>query len=176
MRLFFALELPQPTILAIDHWRQSQLPPMAKPVPAANFHLTLCFIGEMESRQLEQLCLKVDDLLTQDQLRCDPLLLDEIGYWPRPGILWLGPRSWPEGLTRLAARLSQLSHQAGSRHKSSRFRPHVTLSRRCQSPPAAPTTAPSFTLPFKDIVLYESLRQDRGVRYQPLFRWTLNGN
>ena len=51
MRVFFGLELDASTTLAIADWRDRQLACAGRPVPPANFHITLAFIGELpESR------------------------------------------------------------------------------------------------------------------------------
>ena len=57
MRVFFALELDPHTALRISNWRERQLTSIGKPVPVANFHLTLAFLGSLNEPAIERLCL-----------------------------------------------------------------------------------------------------------------------
>jgi len=52
MRLFLGLPLPADTQAELDHWRSVSLPAFSRPVDAANFHLTLAFLGEVNNAQL----------------------------------------------------------------------------------------------------------------------------
>jgi 2'-5' RNA ligase len=173
MRLFFALELPPATAVAIDSWRQRHLPLAARPIPPANYHLTLAFLGELPPRDLESLCAAVD---TQQAARTPPafaLTLDEVGYWPRPGILWLGPSQWPEALDRLAAGLAPLARRGRERR---RYRPHLSLYRRCAEPPPAPSQPPDFELGFEHFSLFESRQGARGMHYSAIASWSLGAD
>lgn len=174
MRTFFGLELPVETAMEIADWRDRQFGFTQRPVPPANFHVTLAFIGEATPAALERLCQQVDDCLLRDQLPSEQLLLDNMGYWPKPGIYWLGPRSWPESLTALAGKLRHLAISAGARRDRHAFQPHVTLFRNCSPAPVAPMTAPEFTLPYRHFTLFESRRGKSGVSYHPLQDWELS--
>lgn len=62
MRLFFGLGLSGRDAMAIAQWRTSMLPPLAKPVPVANLHLTLAFLGEVNPTRRAVLEDEVDAL------------------------------------------------------------------------------------------------------------------
>lgn len=173
MRLFFGLELAPQTALAIAAWRDRQLPLAGRPVPAQNFHITLAFLGEVRERGLERLCQMADEICAGGAPHAGELRLDEVGYWPRPGIYWLGPRHWPVELDTLADRLRGLSRQAGGKRDRNRFHPHVTLFRGCDVPPSAPTTEPHFELHYRGFTLFESRQGRKGVLYSPLGHWNL---
>ena len=153
MRLFFALELPAATAVAIDSWRQRHLPLAARPIPPANYHLTLAFLGEVPQRDLEALCGAVDSQQAAHALPAFKLTLDEVGYWPRPGILWLGPSHWPGALDRLATSLAPLARRGRERR---RYQPHLSLYRRCQQAPPAPSRPPGFSIGFEHFSLLGS--------------------
>ena len=66
MRYFIGLDLSPANKLALDSWREKSLPELPRvkmplktkapvrqprPVPAANFHITLCFLGSVSPRQ-----------------------------------------------------------------------------------------------------------------------------
>ena len=173
MRLFFALELPGKLAMQIDDWRQRQLPPAGRPVPAANFHITLAFIGELSERRLEQLCLETDTLLKQHQFVGDELMLDQVGYWPKPGILWLGPKRWSASLNTLAGALATRGNAVGSKRKRGDYRPHLTLCRGCQDPPAAPAHMGNFGFSYSGFTLLESRSGRQGVSYSSVAEWQL---
>ena len=169
MRLFFGLECPMDVALAIADWRERQLPPMSRPVPLKNFHITLAFLGETRQDALEQLILSVDDCVP---CPADRLVLDRVGYWPKPGIYWLGPTAWPAALEQMAGDLDKL-RQSGQRQRGRSFCPHITLFRRCAHPPPAPTRTPGLQFEFDRLVLFESRPGRKGVTYRPVQEWCL---
>jgi 2'-5' RNA ligase len=142
-------------------------------VPPANFHITLAFIGEMAPSSLERLCQAVDSWMVRADTAGAELALDRTGYWPRPGIYWLGPGRWPASLSALATRLRQLATSAGARRDRNVFTPHITLFRNCQAAPAAPAEVPAIALCYRHFTLFESRQGKSGVSYHPLQHWEL---
>lgn len=175
MRVFFGLALDGATALQVATWRERQLACVGTAVPPANFHITLAFIGALDEPAIERLCLSVDNWLAQTALSGATLQLDTTGYWPKPGIFWLGPADWPEQLTRLAQKLNSLGSAAGARRDRNPFQPHITLYRHCDIPPPAPASPPSIALRYAAFALFESRQGKRGVSYHILQDWTLHG-
>lgn len=173
MRLFFGLEAEPATALEIAGWRDREMACDGRPVPVANLHITLAFVGELAQPAIEQLCLSVDDWHADTSLPGGMLTLDQTGYWHKPGILWVGPSRWPDQLDRLAAKLRSLSSAAGARRDRNPFQPHITLFRGCQSPPPAACQGPVIELAFDRFTLFESRQGRRGVSYHPLQAWEL---
>lgn len=173
MRTFFGLELPANVVIQIADWRDRQLGPLGRPVPPANFHITLAFIGEIADGPLERLCRAVDDWQQGSRLQGAQLRLDCPGYWPRPGIFWLGPGHWPDPLTQLAKKLRQLATAAGARRDRNPFQPHITLYRHCQPAPAAPVAQPGIVAAYSHFTLFESRQGKTAVSYHPLQHWQL---
>jgi 2'-5' RNA ligase len=173
MRTFFGLELPGGLAMEIADWRDRQFGPLARPVPPANFHITLAFIGELEPPAMERLYLATEAWLAVSTPPAAELALDCTGYWPRPGIYWLGARTWPESLAQLANKLRQLATTAGARRDRNPFQPHVTLFRNCTTAPAAPSVVPPLPLPYRHFALFESRRGRTGVSYHPQQQWEL---
>jgi 2'-5' RNA ligase len=173
MRLFFALEPNRENAVDIANWRDRQFPGAGRPVPMANLHITLAFLGEISHQRLEQLCLAVDDYLRRHPAGDFTLELDQLGYWPKPQILWLGPSHWPDALNQLAAGLAQLGTALGARRKRGAFQPHITLLRGCELAPAAPAAPPLFSQQYSDFALLESRQGRNGVSYHPLANWAL---
>ena len=173
MRLFFAL-LPEPMLSRrIADWRDAYLTAQGRPVPVANLHSTLAFLGEVSPHRLEGLCDNVDHLLGSAPLPGGSLKLDQVGYWPKPGIFWLGPTTWSSALERLSAHLRGCAGAAGAMSRQQRFRPHITLFRGCRQPPPAPASPPGFDFPYEDISLLQSRSTRHGVQYEEVANWPL---
>jgi len=102
---------------------------------------------------------------------CFDLVLDQFGYFPRPGIFWIGPGQVPGALTDLAAALRKAGRKAGIAAPRKPFAPHLPLFRPCRARPPLPTGHPGFHLPCDGFTLFESIPGHQGVRYQPLHRW-----
>jgi len=169
LRVFFAL-LPSPdAIVAIEAWRKLNWPMMQKVVPAANFHITIQFVGEIESSRLESLHSVGDKLVASEFTVC----FDQLGFWANPGIFWLGCSEVPELLSKLQEDTVNFAGEAGFRAKSRDFVPHLTLARRVQDLPPAPVVAADFKLSFSEIHLLESVAGANGVHYQSLLSWPL---
>jgi len=173
MRLFFALDLPGETARAVSSWRDRELGRCGRPVPAANFHITLAFVGDLPGSRLERLCLSVDQWLAGDTCRGAELQLDRTGYWQKAGIYWLGPSQWPQDLSLLAQKLGGLSSAAGGKRDKRSLQPHITLFRRCDPAPPAPTRPPSIPLRYDYFTLFESRQGKSGISYHPQQHWDL---
>ncbi|SIQ47012.1 RNA 2',3'-cyclic phosphodiesterase [Aquipseudomonas alcaligenes] len=158
LRLFFALPCPTGVAAQIDAWRQGQHF-AGKPVPTANLHITLAFLGHVPESRLQQLQ-RVPPRLALADLAFD-LHLDCLDCWSE-GLLHLSPSQPPQALLNLASALQQ-QLQLDERP----YRPHLTLAR--DSRPAEIRTPPSFTWHVDQLHLYQSA----GGHYLSLQRWPL---
>ena len=89
-------------------------------------------------------------------------------------LVWLGPLSWPEQLTRLAQKMNSLGSAAGAKRDRNPFQPHITMYRGCNVPPPEPAHTPSIALRYSDFALFESRQGKRGVSYHILQDWALH--
>jgi 2'-5' RNA ligase len=169
MRLFFGLKPDPQTAMDIIDWRERSLPPMARPVPVDNLHVTLAFLGEVQDRYLEELI----DLA--DQVRSDPfkLRINQLGFWSKPKILWVGPDEIPQAVSQLAKILGNVRRRMRFRAEKKEFLPHITIARRCEIPPPASVLKPDFTIYFDRFTLYESSRIKSGLYYRAVQDWIL---
>ncbi|WOJ91937.1 RNA 2',3'-cyclic phosphodiesterase [Congregibacter variabilis] len=176
MRLFFGFDLEPGDKAAIADWRDRHAAASGRPVPPANFHITLAFLGDLDTRVLEHLCDKMDALCTD--LPSKPLVikLDRVGYWPSPRIYWLGTSADCDAIKNTARKLQFMGQAFGSRRERLSFTPHITLYRGCERPPPAPLTMPLITLALREVVLFESKQGRSAVSYTPLAAWPLTGN
>lgn len=167
MRAFFALDIDPPVQHAIARWREQTMLPAGRAVVAANFHITLHFLGDITPRQLDRVCVEAG------QIRAPTfeLRIDTPGYFPRPGIFWLGPAEPPGALGELATALRKASNKASIKTARKPFEPHITLFRNCRARPPLPTQTPDFHLDCNGFTLFQSLTNPKGVRYEPVRRW-----
>ena len=123
-KLFFALPVKElaPELIA---WRDQQ-PWPGQPVPQANLHLTLAFLGEADELTTRRLIAAVE------RQHCPPLSirLDETGWFSRAKAAWIGPKEWPNELTVLAKALRRHGEKLRLGNGEQGYRPHVTLSRK----------------------------------------------
>jgi RNA 2',3'-cyclic 3'-phosphodiesterase len=100
-------------------------------VEAANLHLTLLFLGEVEDRDLAAICRATSKVAAQ----IDPfaLSLEGVGCFPnmrRPRVLWVGVGEGKEAVTALHAALETPLLEMGCYRRESRpYTPHLTLGR-----------------------------------------------
>jgi len=173
LRIFFGLDLAQPVKQYIADWRDLSLLADGRPVPAANFHITLAFVGEVKPRSLDDLVRSVDQRLMDHPPGAISLTLDSVGFWPSPRIFWLGSTGVPRTLDALAGSLEGIGVRQGGRRQRRKYMPHVTLYRHCQSPPTQPIREPDFEVSFQHFQLFESRQGRQGVSYDPIVEWPI---
>ena len=169
-RLFFALWPDHEVRTALDKAGQSLLGKRIKRVPAANLHLTLAFAGSVTASVRH--CL--ESTAGAIQLAPFDLTLDHYGHWPRPRIAWMGPVHTPPGLWSLVGSLRTVFESCGLQVETRPYQPHVTLARKIGRL-ATDTPITPIAWPIRSFSLVESVTDPRGVRYQRLASWTLEG-
>ncbi|TCZ63078.1 RNA 2',3'-cyclic phosphodiesterase [Roseicella aquatilis] len=131
MRLFVALALPA-AIKAQLAMLAGGIPG-ARWVPPENYHLTLRFIGEVESWRAEE----VDEALANIRAPSFELSLRGLGTFEKGGrisALWVGVER-TEGLGFLQAKVETALQRIGLEPERKRFSPHVTLARTDKAAP-----------------------------------------
>jgi RNA 2',3'-cyclic 3'-phosphodiesterase len=140
-----------------------------RPVPRANWHITLAFLGSVDGETRR--C--VEHMADAVRVPAFELWLDRLGFWPRPGgILWLGASQPPEALVRLATRLGEEISSSGIELDRRPFHAHLTLMRRVERAVRLDPPTP-LCWPVGDFVLCESVTDPGGARYRVLERWAL---
>lgn len=165
-RLFFALPVAQAQRQALAQWRRGLGLRQGKPVPADNFHVTLLFLGDVDTAQVPAICASVDRLVRPGAVVRLPL--DRLQAWPRAKALVLAPQQAPAALLQLVYALQQALLAQGV-VPGREYRPHLTLARDFTGPPPEAATAPEMLLVARHFTLYES----RKGRYWPLAEWPL---
>ena len=189
MRSFIGLDLSAQDKLALENWREKSLPGLPssnarnanqpkvpvrqpKPVPAANFHITLCFLGNINDRQHETVIANLDDVTATPF----EVTLDMIAFWQGPKILLAAPTAPPASLMSLAASVNSAARQAGIDVERREYRPHVTLIRNTKEDYPPPLFAPQLTCQFSQFHLFESVSTPSGVRYPVKHSWPLRSS
>ena len=166
-RLFFALWPDDPVRQALFHWQTHNLPGSVRWAHRADLHLTLHFLGMVEADRLQAL-FRIGEVAAGEAFS---LVLDEIGHWSKPQVLWAGPSSVPKALTGLHGRLGAGLREAGFGTESRPYRPHVTLARKVRRSDGFGPLAP-VTWTATELALVES-RTGEAPMYHPLRRWRL---
>ena len=176
MRLFIAIELPAE--LKKDLGKLHSNIPGARWVPAAQIHLTLAFLGEVE----EASAWRLNTELARIQLPAFTLTLTGLGCFPqrqRPRVLWVGLA--PEArLTNLVAAVQSAILDCGLPVEERPFTAHITLARlRFPAPREVgafldqPLPEPLPLLPVEEFILFESRLSPQGVEHRPLTSFPL---
>lgn len=169
-RLFFALALPPALQRRVIRWRAAHFEQDAgRPVAAANLHLTLAFLGEISEVRAAAL----RDIAGRIHSPTFSLTLDDLGHWPRPGVVWLGTRRAPNALLQLASLLRSHAARNGCHQSTLPFHPHISLLRGATRPVALPAATPQWQLDATEFGLYESRYLRGRTRYQCLQSWPL---
>jgi len=137
-------------------------------VALENLHITLAFFGSVDADT--QSCLEQQ----LDVIDASPFTLemDELGFWRRPQVVWLGAGETPSALTELVAGVKRAMLACALEPDSRPFQTHLTLMRRARRRPED-TDTPRMNWPVSDFVLVASETLPEGARYTVLRRWPL---
>lgn len=134
VRAFIAINLPQDIVRRLTHQIEliSDLVPrgVVRWVREDNIHLTLKFLGEIPSNEIDE----ISRLMKQLAARHVPFQFEvtSFGCFPNlksPRILWIDIREPGSALLRLHSDLEDELHVLGFSHEQRRFHPHLTIGR-----------------------------------------------
>lgn len=165
-RLFFALDCAPAQRRAIAQWRRDLGSDIGRPVPSANFHLTLMFVGSVDTVQLPSILAAADGVKVPDEAVM--LVLDRLEVWRSAKALVLAPSQTPAALRQLVYALQQALLPLGF-VEARDYRPHLTLARDYRGAVPETSTEADFVLRARQFTLFES----RKGQYWPLAHWPL---
>lgn len=147
-----------------------------QPIPAANLHVTLAFLGMVPGRTFVHLV----EVGGQGAHPPVELAFDRLEYWAKPKVLVAMPSSIPAAGLQIVDRLWDRIEPLGFERESRPWRPHLTLARKVGRPPPEnlrilPKAAASAEAESWGLALVESTTHPSGVRYRPLAEWPLGG-
>lgn len=138
-------------------------------VPVENLHQTLAFLGYVNAER--QACLERQASVIHSP--AFTLTLDQAGFWPRKGILWVGGEA-PEELLVFVRALQQGLTACGLTPETRPFQIHLTLARNVhrlrleRDHPIAP-----LAWRVGQFALVASQTPPEGARYEVLRTWKL---
>ncbi|MBL4762433.1 MAG: RNA 2',3'-cyclic phosphodiesterase [Gammaproteobacteria bacterium] len=141
-----------------------------KPVPVANLHLTLAFLGNVSDDEL----ILLQDIGAMIKAECFKLGLQPFGFFKKRSIFWLGTAHLPSALASLVAQLWQQLEKQGWQREPAQFTPHVTLARRCSNSVKATQLIKPIFWHVRRFSLLESVSGKEGVSYQQISSWQLS--
>ncbi len=169
-RLFFALWPDEALreVLAAHICRR--LPRrLGRSVPTAHLHITLLFLGNVPATRVS--C--IEEAGARADAPPFEIVLDRLGYWPRPRVFWVGPSHSPAALFQLVGSLRRALEPCGLTLDGRPFQAHMTLLRKVARPPARKIDITPVSWQVSDFALVESCPVEGGVRYRPLHVWPL---
>ena len=168
-RLFFALWPDARLQRQCADWVRDHLSGRTgRRLPAVNLHVTLAFIGEVDATG--RACVES----VADDVRSDAftLMLDRVGYWRRPQVVWLGAGHSPPALIELAKRLREGLKRCEVEVDRRPFQAHMTVIRKAVKGPGV-VPAPLVQWPVAAFVLVSAELRPEGACYRILRRWPL---
>lgn len=153
--------------MRLFHWQTHNLSANVRWQHRDDLHMTLHFLGGIDETGVAALL----DLAATVPPPPFVVVLDRIGHWPRPRVLWAGPSSVPGELVDLHGRLADGLRARGFEVEARSYRPHVTLARKV---PAETPTGPLEPVGWLvgEMALVESTPGPSPV-YRPLRRWRI---
>lgn len=167
-RLFLALWPPSDLSQQLHRLTPNFLRSGGRAVAAENIHLTLAFLGSVNAAFHE--CAEQ----VASAIRVEPftLTLEQMGCWPKSGILWTGPRKFPVPVLLLAQALNKELGVCGYAPEQRPFMPHVTVARNVRCPADLPRIEP-LEWEVREFHLARSRTLADGARYEILRSWPL---
>ena len=133
-----------------------------------NLHLTLSFIGGVD----ESTCDCLQQMASTIQGVPFQLTLDQLGYFPRPKVIWLGCSETPEPLQLLVNAVNDGLLKCGLEPEKRPFHTHLTLMRKCTKGARLDNLEP-LEWSVHDFCLVESNTLPEGAEYRVIKRWPL---
>lgn len=187
-RTFVALPLSstlKQELQALQTTLMRQCPPQSvRWVAPEGMHLTLFFLGEVETRRLPEIKNALEQV-ARAGLGCT-CRVGGLGAFPnlrRPRVVWVGLEEATGTLRALQEAVNAALEGLGFTPEEREFKPHLTLGRVTkQATPAelealgkvvARTATPTWQERITELVFYRSELKPNGAVYTPLARWTL---
>lgn len=164
-RLFFALWPDELTRLELRRLSQAIEAKGFRPVQPQNVHVTLVFLGRVETTSE----LLIKNGVTGISAKPFVLTFDQLSYWSKPRILCLTCSQTPDEVELLVTALNREVAGCGLQTENRPYRPHITLARHAHYLP---------DMSFEPIVwragsfcLVESCSEPGGVNYKVRQEW-----
>ncbi len=167
-RLFFALWPDDEVRAALAALWQRHTVQRGKPVRPENLHITLVFLGPVDDERRS--CLES----AAGELGGEPftLVLDQLSWWSRPRVMWVGPSQMAPALPSLVGDLKLACEGCGFEPERRPYRAHMTLARKVPHARVPPQIEP-IAWHVGSFALVESKTLPAGAEYSVLRTWAL---
>jgi len=167
-RLFFALWPGKRERSGLAGLQEAVSLRRARPTHSSDLHVTLVFLGATADDRLH--C--VTDAAASVSGTGFELVLDRVGYWPRPRILWCGVSVQPPSLLQLVGDLAAALEPCGFVRERRPYAPHVTLARNAPAQNGFEIDRP-IVWAIRKFVLVSSTPGGPPPHYTVIGRWPL---
>jgi len=167
-RLFFALWPDENTRQTLAGLGQAIAINEYKWLNPQNFHVTLVFIGNVDTATE----LLIRQSVAGVSAEAFELMFDRISYWSKPRILCLTCREPAFEILTLAATLDKAVTACGIQTDTRPYTPHVTLARHC--PAFMGYDCEPIVWRAESFCLVESCSEPDGVCYKVIREWPFN--
>jgi 2'-5' RNA ligase len=168
LRLFFALWPEDSQRAALRSLVDSLQPPLSgRPVPWANLHVTLAFLGNVDPGRIGAL----RSLAAGQAWPTLDLVFDRLATWPKARLWCLEATNLPPVFAAAVDAFHDSLRAAGFPFERRPFRAHITLARNLPLPLAATSRpVPPFHWPVRRVELVESTPTGGGAVYRLVTR------
>ena len=154
-------------------------------VEPKNLHLTLKFLGDVDTGEIHQVCRAVQDAVA-DAAPFE-FELRGAGAFPgagRPRTVWLGVAQGEEELVALNGRIEPPLEKLGFRREARRYQPHLTIGRVRRGGPGVRALGELLSqrsdfeagrTAVAEVIVFSSQLDRSGPTYEPLARAPLGG-
>ena len=150
-------------------------------VSGKNLHLTLSFIGEINSKNIDQLKVELNNILTFNSF---DITVNGTGSFPsleNPRILWLDIQKGRNQLVNIQNDIEKIAMPFKENKKNEKFIPHITIGRiknvnkniNLDLSTFSNAVYSDITIPIKTIYLFKSQLLESGVEYSVLSKYSL---
>ena len=131
-RLFVALPLPgvvKAELISLIDAARKTAPRSVRWVRPEQLHVTLKFLGDVETEQQEALTTAMQSMCKETSFRFTLQGVDAFPNRRQPRVIWTGIQSGRDQVAHLAGLIETAACEAGFEPERRRFSPHVTLAR-----------------------------------------------
>ena len=166
--MFFGIRPPDDVARRLHALARTVARSGGRPVPLANIHLTLHFLGQVA----DTACLQRGAAAIT--LASFTMKVDRVGFFPRARVAWVGPPVPVPALITLAGACRGVAVHCGVEGDGRDFVPHVTLARKVRQPPRL-ANVPTIFWPVDRFQLFWSRNHGNGVEYEVVAEFPLRG-
>jgi len=151
----------------------------AKWVGPENIHMTLKFLGDVDSKKIDGIKQAIVNLFKN--IKPFTVELTQLGFFPninRPRTLWVGLKDDGQQLNKMAVLIKKALVKIGFREDQRSFSPHITIGRirSSENIKVLPRSILEYRIPegltqtTSNVILYKSTLTSEGPVYEPLYQ------